>query len=117
MGSSNESKAAIVLVCLVILLGLILVCVFLRCCYRQIKKRQQNDREESQIKSHVIQMALFNATTTSMQPFVVIYITISIFPSVPPSDQGKLYTGKEGLAFSFLKCAAGEMGILLHDKL
>ena len=85
MGSSNESKAAIVLVCLVILLGLILVCVFLRCCYRHIKKRQQNDREESQIKSHVIQMALFNATTTSMQPFVVIYITISIFSSVRPS--------------------------------
>ena len=27
--------------------------------------------------------------------------------------QGKLYTGKEGLAFSFFKCAAGGVGILL----
>ena len=31
--------------------------------------------------------------------------------------QGKLYTGKEGLAVSFFKCAAGGVGTLLQGKL
>ena len=31
--------------------------------------------------------------------------------------QGNLYTGKEGLAFTLFKCAAGGVGILLQDKL
>ena len=31
--------------------------------------------------------------------------------------QGKLYTGKEGLAFSFFEYAAGGVGILFQDKL
>ena len=72
MGSSNESKAAFVLVCLLVLLGIILMSVFLRCCYQKFKNRNQQERDDERIKSHVIQMALFNATTTSMQPFVVI---------------------------------------------
>ena len=33
------------------------------------------------------------------------------------SSQGKLYTGKEGLAFTLFKCAAGGVGMLLQDKL
>ena len=30
--------------------------------------------------------------------------------------QGKLFTGKEGLAFSFSKCIAGGVVMLLEDK-
>ena len=37
------------------------------------------------------------------------------FKSYP--RQGKLYTGKEDLAFTLFKCAAGGMGVLLQDKL
>ena len=33
------------------------------------------------------------------------------------AKQGKLYTGKEGLAFTLFKCAAGGVGVLLQDKL
>lgn len=55
------------------LLGLVTLTLLVRLC-RCVKNLDQHRREEQDAqKPHVIQMALFNATTASMQPFMVLF--------------------------------------------
>ena len=66
----SDSKVAIVV--LLVLLGIVLIVILIRVCYRFIHFENQDQRNsEDRIKSQLIQMALFNATTTTMQPITV----------------------------------------------
>ena len=69
MGSS-ESKVAIVV--LLGLLSIAIVVILLRICRKFSNfENQQEPSTDDQIKSQLVQMALYNTTTITMQPITV----------------------------------------------
>ena len=69
MGSS-ESKVAIVV--LLGLLSIVIIAILLRICRKFSNlENQQEPSTDDQVKSQLVQMALFNTTTITMQPITV----------------------------------------------
>ena len=73
---SLEAQIAIGILCS--MLTIVTLILLVRLC-RCVKKLERNRRNERAAKPHIIQMALINATQTTMQPFIVSLVIFHAF--------------------------------------